>query len=266
MDKEIIIPTLKDSENGKYEKFNDSESSVVLKHFKCIKNEIQECFFNLKCLMKSHDKIIDEILPFCRLEALEKLNITDFESMPIFNDSSEIDELSSLKIGKISNLNEKTLPKKTIKIFQNLTYGHLEAIKISLIPWPKLKKDFCDPSSKFLSIKSPNQSKSEKILSQFFIRYPYITVSKEIKTILENITAEEFQAVKDVINVSAHFRWIICKSVIILSTPIKTVTKVQKSECKKDETTTKFEPSLTNLKICRKWVLQDEFNKSGICK
>uniref|UniRef100_A0AC34FRP7 Uncharacterized protein n=1 Tax=Panagrolaimus sp. ES5 TaxID=591445 RepID=A0AC34FRP7_9BILA len=135
------------------------------------------------------------------------------------NKFEAFDELSSQKIDYFPDTNStQLLSQKCIEVFQNLTYGHLEAIKVYLLSIIELKKGFCNPTVSLVFYIQQRPDKS-KIFSNIPEEFPFI--SSETAAILSTLTYQDLIAVKNVINVDPHYRWIMCSPVVGIAPPMK---------------------------------------------
>uniref|UniRef100_A0A914P5V2 Uncharacterized protein n=1 Tax=Panagrolaimus davidi TaxID=227884 RepID=A0A914P5V2_9BILA len=250
----VFIPALEDEfYNIQYEE--SINQTFQTEHEKCLKKKVLTCFQRQNCFMKSHEKVIHEIFPFCRFETLENMDIKNISPPELVTKSrfETFDELSEQTIEYFPDLSTNLLPQKTIEIFQNLTYGHLEAIKVYLLCISELKKGFCNPAVSLDFYIQPSPKKT-KIFSNIPEEFPFIP--SETAKILSSLTYQDFVAVKSIVNIDSHYRWILCSPIVGISPPMKVsinqYIKPQKIERSK-------------LEKCRDIVKKEEDFKSFIC-
>uniref|UniRef100_A0A914YC73 Uncharacterized protein n=1 Tax=Panagrolaimus superbus TaxID=310955 RepID=A0A914YC73_9BILA len=216
-----FIPALEDAFYGI--QYEDSENQTFQSdHERCVKKKVLACFQRHNCFMISHDKVIHEILPLCRYETLIKMDIKNLQPPnPIIKNKFEaFDELSTQTIDYFPDSTSTLLTQKSIEVFQNLTYGHLEAIKVYLLSINELKKGFCNPTVSLVFYIQQRPDKS-KIFSNIPEEFPFIP--SETASILSTLTYQDLIAVKSVVNVDSHFRWIMCSPIVGISPPMKVI-------------------------------------------
>uniref|UniRef100_A0AC35F4U3 Uncharacterized protein n=1 Tax=Panagrolaimus sp. PS1159 TaxID=55785 RepID=A0AC35F4U3_9BILA len=251
---ESFIESLEDEfYNIQYEE--SINQTFQTEHEKCLKKKVLTCFQRQNCFMKSHEKVIHEIFPFCRFETLQEMDIKNISPPELVTKSrfETFDELSEQTIEYFPDLSTNSLPQKTIEIFQNLTYGHLEAIKVYLLCISELKKGFCNPTVSLDFYIQPSPKKS-KIFSNIPEEFPFIP--SETAKILSSLTYQDFVAVKDIVNIDSHYRWILCSPIVGISPPMK----VSINQYIKPQNTDR-----SKLEKCRDIAKKEEDFKSFIC-
>lgn len=213
---------------------------------------MEKCFEKEKCYFINHSKVLYEILPKCRFEAMQHLNISN--SAPVLQlpltDLQQYDQISSQKIGSIVHLNYSKISQEAIDIFQNLTYDYLEAIKYIIFTSEDLKQNVCGSN---LSPVKYSYDRFKNVPA--FSTREYLNFPAKIQKILKSMNYAEFLAIQEITKFNSHFKWILCIPVIKIIDP----------EHDESYKTAKIKPIL-EIGNCNKWAHTNDFWWNAICK
>uniref|UniRef100_A0A914QUK8 Uncharacterized protein n=1 Tax=Panagrolaimus davidi TaxID=227884 RepID=A0A914QUK8_9BILA len=162
-----------------------------------------------KCTVQNQYNIFDKIINKCSDETFKKLNITFSPAKPVT--TTYIDDLNELGAKKVGPISDSAVSKENLEIFGNLTYDELDALKITATISPYLKQYICDPKDDTTNF----QFVQMFIATSATVDAPQIP--EKIKNLSKTFTQDTYDAVKAVLKVQPHFRWLICSSIFAIS-------------------------------------------------